>query len=207
MLHNFASSGANGCYPDGTLLRDGAGALHGATFICGAYNSGTVFRLKPPAPGETKWTLSRLYTFRDGNDGSVPASGLIMDGEGALYGTTEFGGRNLQGVVYKLKPPASGSTKWTQTVLHDFHYNFATGDHDGANPGAGLVMDGTGALYGTTIGGGNPSSSGPGYGTVFKLTPPGPGQTKWKEQVLFRFAGGRDGWNPLSALQCCDTGG
>src|SRR6266508_3459135 len=61
-------------------------------------------------------------------------------------------------------------------------------------------MDGAGALYGTTIGGGNSSSSGAGYGTVFKLTPPGPGQTKWTEKVLYRFAGGWDGQSPLSVL-------
>ena len=156
VLYTFPGSGVTGCYPDGTLLRDPAGALYGATYTSGAHGSGTVFRLKPPLPGQTRWTPSLLYAFRDGDDGGLPNAGLVMDGSGALYGTTTYGGRDLQGVVYKLTPSA-GAARWTQTVLHSFHYNFATGDRDGANPGAGLVMDRAGALYGTTIGGGNPS--------------------------------------------------
>jgi hypothetical protein len=205
-LYAFPSSGAAGCYPDGTLLRDATGALYGATMLCGGYNGGTVFRLKPPSAGETRWTISLLHTFTGGYDGSWPAANLVMDASGALYGTTEFDGRDLQGVVYKLTPPPPGGTKWTETVLHAFHHNFATGDRDGDGPGAGLLMDGSGALYGTTLVGGNPSASGVGFGTVFKLTPPGPGQTIWTETVLYRFAGGSDGENPASTLVADSTG-
>ena len=67
-------------------------------------------------------------------------------------------------------------------------------------------MDGSGALYGTTLVGGNPSTSGVGFGTVFKLTPPGPGQTTGTETVLYRFAGGWDGENPASTLIADSTG-
>jgi uncharacterized repeat protein (TIGR03803 family) len=194
-----------GCYPDGALLRAATGALYGATLICGAYNAGTVFRLTPPAPGQTRWSPSVLYTFRGGNDGGVPAAGLVMDAQGALYGTTEFGGRNLIGVVFKLTPPRPGTTTWTETVLHNFSYNYATGDNDGANPTAGLLMDATGALYGTTIAGGRANPSGVGFGTVFKLTPRA-GTTAWTETVLYRFAGGADGHSPASALTADSTG-
>jgi uncharacterized repeat protein (TIGR03803 family) len=91
-------------------------------------------------------------------------------------------------------------------VLHDFHYNYAYDDRDGASPGAGLLMDRTGVLYGTTMKGGNPNSSGAGYGTVFKLTPPRQGETNWTETVLYRFTGGSDGWSPVSALVTDATG-
>src|SRR5438128_1319851 len=47
---------------------------------------------------------------------------------------------------------------------------------------------------------------GPGYGTVFKLTPPRPGETGWSETVLYRFAGGADGWSPLAVLTADATG-
>jgi uncharacterized repeat protein (TIGR03803 family) len=127
-----------------------------------------------------------------------------MDASGALYGTTTYGGRNLQGVVYKLTPSSGG--RWTHTTLYDFRYDFAYDVRDGANPGAGLLRDRTGALYGTTMKGGNPNSTGAGYGTVFKLTPPKPGQTRWTETVLYRFAGGADGWNPMSVLIADATG-
>lgn len=205
-LYAFRSGGAAGCYPAGTLLRDETGALYGATLLCGGYNGGTVFRLNPPSPGETRWTISLLHTFTGGNDGNWPEANLAMDASGALYGTALLGGQDLEGVVYKLTPPLPGGTKWTESVLHAFHHNFATGDRDGDGPGAGLLMDGSGALYGTTLVGGNPSTSGVGFGTVFKLTPPAPGQTTWTETVLYRFAGGSDGEDPASTLVADGTG-
>jgi hypothetical protein len=52
--------------------------------------------------------------------------------------------------VFKLTPPAKGHTAWTETVLHSF-----TGGADGAGPRGGLVLDTKGALYGTTILGGD----------------------------------------------------
>jgi uncharacterized repeat protein (TIGR03803 family) len=33
-----------------------------------------------------------LHSFTGGSDGSIPSAGLIADKQGALYGTTEFGG-------------------------------------------------------------------------------------------------------------------
>src|SRR6185437_7647444 len=105
-----------GTYPDGTLLRDASGALYGATWLGGRYDNGTIFKLTPPAPGQTRWTFTVLHTFTGGNDGGLPAAGLVMDASGALYGTTESGGSYLnEGVAYKLTPPAPGSTRWTET--------------------------------------------------------------------------------------------
>jgi uncharacterized repeat protein (TIGR03803 family) len=195
-----------GFQPDGALLRDPAGALYGANLLGGLYNDGTVFRLSPPAPGHSDWTLSVLHTFTGWTDGNWPSAGLVLDAEGSLYGTTQFGGVNSNGVVFKLSPPAAEGDEWHETVLHDFTYDFAYGDHDGAGPAAGLVMDQTGALYGTTMGGGTPDRSANGFGTVFKLSPPAAGAGQWQETVLYRFAGGSDGRNPFSALQIDSAG-
>ena len=96
-VYAFPESGTMGCYPDGTLLRDAAGALYATTYACGPANSGSVVRLKPPEPGQTRWTPSLLYTFRDGDDGSTPNAGLVMDASGALYGTTTYGGAQPSG--------------------------------------------------------------------------------------------------------------
>src|SRR5438309_2060339 len=87
----FPSSGVQwtGAYPDGTLLRDASGALYGANLAAGRYDNGTIFKLTPPAPGQTRWTFSVLHTFTGGNDGGLPAANLVMDASGALYGTTE----------------------------------------------------------------------------------------------------------------------
>jgi uncharacterized repeat protein (TIGR03803 family) len=205
-LYTFPESGKAGYYPTGNLCRDKAGALYGTTFLGGAYNQGTVFRLSPPGPGQRNWSFSVLYHFHGGNDGGAPFGGVVRDASGTLYGTAFAGGVNSNGVVFKLTPPAPGHSTWTETVLHDFSYDWVLKVHDGAGPCSGLIMDASGALYGTTIGGGATSQFGTGYGTVFKLMPPGPGQTAWTETVLYYFAGGADGQSPSSGLTIDSTG-
>ena len=96
---------------------------------------------------------------------------LISDTSGSLYGTTTGQGGTDAGIVFKLSPGPDG---WTMTVLHRFG-----GDNDGAYPNGGLAIDPTGALYGTTSGGGKD-----GIGTVFKLTPTNHG---WEELVIHTF--------------------
>ena len=135
------------------------------------------------APGETV-----LYRFQ-GTDGFAPNGDLIADSEGALYGTTVAGGTGCAGscgTVFKLTPPAAGQTQWTETVL----YNFCSQTNcvDGDIPVGNLVFDSQGALYGVTNEGGA-STCEYGCGTVFKLTPPGAGQTQWTESVLYSFQG------------------
>jgi hypothetical protein len=199
-LYSFGPYDKIGSNPNGTLLRDASGALYGTTMLGGAYYNGTILKLSPPGAGQTQWTLSVLYTFTGGSDGGTPNPGLVMDASGALYGTASSGGSWLnQGLVFKLTPPARGSTQWTETVLHYFYHSYAYGADDGANPSGGLIMDRNGALYGTTDLGGNISSLSS-YGTVFKLTPLDAGRTKWAETILYRFGGGADGANPMSGV-------
>ena len=90
-----------------------------------AASGGTVFKLTPPAKGQTTWTETVLYRFCSqpgGSDGANPSAGLIADKEGALYGTTACR-RELAGcgTVFKLTPPAKGQTAWTETVLYSFY--------------------------------------------------------------------------------------
>jgi uncharacterized repeat protein (TIGR03803 family) len=120
---------------------------------------GTVFKLTPPAKGQTVWTGTVLYGFKGGSDGTDPYAGLIADKQGALYGTTSLGGSG-SGTVFKLTPLAKGQTVWTETVLYRFK-----GNSDGSGPSAGLIADKQGALYSTTGGGGTGNG-----GMVFKLT-------------------------------------
>jgi hypothetical protein len=80
-----------------------------------------------------------LYNFMDSPDGAYPTAGLISDAQGALYGTTSEGGipncgpfapeQTGCGTVFKLTPPASGQTQWTETVLYTFQ-----GGSDGWQP-------------------------------------------------------------------------
>lgn len=192
VLHSFTGY-PDGIDPLGRLAMDSSGALYGTTYGGGMTGSGwgTVFKLTPPAAGKTQWTKTLLYAFTAGADGSHPRGGVIIDSKGALYGTTADGG--LAGKVFKLTPPVPPATKWTYTVL----YSFGSGS-DGNTPLAGLIMDSTGALYGTTAYGGGYGY----YGTVFKLTPPAAPKTQWTETVLHRFpsASTSDGFGPYAGL-------
>jgi len=199
-LYAFPSNGSKGCYPVGTLLRDGAGALYGATFECGAGGYGTVFKLVPPLAGHTTWSVSVLRSFSEDVSGGALNANLVMGANGAVYGTAAEYGNYLEGVVFRLNPPAAGQTNWTETVLHAFDYNFAYNIADGSGPNA-VIIDNNGVLYGTTYRGGSTADpSALGFGTVFKLAPPIPGQTNWQETVLYRFNGGNDGQNPSAPL-------
>jgi uncharacterized repeat protein (TIGR03803 family) len=158
VLYSFCSvSGcADGSGPWGDLVLDSAGNLYGTTFQGGALNYGTVFKVDPTGQ-ETV-----LYSFcsQDCTDGALPLDGLVRDSVGNFYGTTQSGGANFYGTVFKL------DTTGKETVLYSF-----SGYSDGGVPYAGLVMDSGGNLYGTTSQGGIYFSGLAGYGTVFKVIP------------------------------------
>lgn len=188
VLYSF-TGGADGGFPEAALILDTAGNLYSTTVEGGSGFGGTVFRLFPNSDGS--WTESVIYNFT-GKDGGGPYAGLIFDVAGNLYGTTSGGGVGY-GVIFELTPNADGS--WRETVLHGFD------NGDGAQPVAGLVFDQAGDLYGTTIYGGNVSRgrcTGSGCGVVFKLTPNSNGT--WKENVLHKFADGRDGGFPYAGV-------
>ncbi len=182
--------GSDGVRPIRALVADAKGALYGTTFE-GGLNNGTAFKLTPPTLRGGQWTETVLYRFKGGSDGSQPASNLIFDTQGALYGTTYHGGKPGNGIVFKLTPPAVSGGQWTETVL----YSFKGAPSDGASPSAGLVLDAKGVLYGATEGGGSFNS-----GTAFKLTPPSSGKGPWTETVLYNFDRGKDAMSPSSPL-------
>jgi uncharacterized repeat protein (TIGR03803 family) len=198
------------------LVGDGTGALYGTTYLGGdqgpfcASLCGVVYKLMPPAPGQTKWKESVIHTFTNANgDGANPSAGLITDEHGALYGTTQIGGADESGcftlgcgTVFKLTPPGRGRSGWTETVLHTF-----TGvNGDGYAPVASLLLDRRGALYGTTPFDLSGGCGGLGCGNVFKLTPPAPGQHAWTESILYAFTGGADGGQTFSGVIADERG-
>ncbi len=135
-------------------------------------------------PAQT--TLTTLHNFTGGSDGAYPDGNVTVDpSTGAIYGTTLSGGSSSKGTIYKLTPPAGGVGDWSESVLYTF-----TGGADGGAPGAGLVFDNAGALYGTTL----ESNNSPNGGVAFKLAP-GPNGS-WSYSVLYTFTGGADGNRP-----------
>jgi uncharacterized repeat protein (TIGR03803 family) len=172
VLYNFMG-GADGYYPYAGVIQDSAGNLYGTTISGGTAGWGTVYKLDPTGH-ETV-----LHSFTGGADGNYPAAGVIRDSAGNLYGTTEYGGTEGFGVVYKLDSTGH------ETVLHSF-----PGGADGAVPSGGVIRDSAGNLYGTTQQGG----SAWGYGVVYKLDSSG------QETVLHSFSGTDGGGVPIAGL-------
>jgi uncharacterized repeat protein (TIGR03803 family) len=165
-LYHFGGGGDNGNQPHG-LLAGKNGVFYGTTVLGGSpANAGMVFQLAPTNHGP--WTLTPLYSFTNGSDGALPAMTPITDALGNLYGTAFAGGISANGTVFKLTPPTQPGGAWTETTLYQFQ-----GASDGSNPSASLILGKDGALYGTTVSGGQVSSvcdSGS-CGTVFRIVP------------------------------------
>jgi uncharacterized repeat protein (TIGR03803 family) len=183
VLHRFAG-GSDGEYPSVGDLIDVSGVLYGTT-AQGGTGLGTVYSITPAGVEKV------LYAFQgqtSGTDGIFPVAGLI-NVNGTLYGTTLNGGSFSScsggcGTVYSM------STSGAEKVVYRF-----TGGSDGDNPLAALI-DVNGLLYGTTTSGGccGNCALGTGCGTIYSIS------TSGAETVLYRFAGGTDGFYPAAPL-------
>src|SRR5207237_1880680 len=99
--------------------------------------NGCVFKLAQDRAG-----MRILYSFNNFNgDGWFAQGGLVRGSDGILYGTTQNGGTNGVGTVFRLHTDGSG-----YAILHAFKPY----DDQGRNPHAGLIEGSDGALYGTT---------------------------------------------------------
>ncbi len=139
---------------NGKRTEGGAGNLYGTTSVGGFYGCGTVFELTPSSDGT--WAETTLYAFTGGSDGGTPMAGLVFDGDGNFYGTTESGGggplRYLSpfGLWHRVQTEPFSRRELAEGVLHAF-----AGCDDEANPLAGLIFDANGNVYGTTSAGGH----------------------------------------------------
>jgi uncharacterized repeat protein (TIGR03803 family) len=191
LLHAFACQHGDGCGVLDHPILDAAGNLYGTTELGGGSKDcgggcGTVYQLHPLFGGKWKETIIHSFGSFKG-DGIGPGVGaLTIDGSGTLYGTTDVGGPNGYGTVFKLTPGSDG--RWKETILHSF-----TQGADGDHVSAGVVMDKAGNLYGTTISGGTQCDC----GVVYKLAPGTNG--RWTYTVLHRFTG-YDGAQPDANL-------
>ena len=163
---------------DGVLY--GTTARGGSSATCTG-GCGTVFSVTPAGAEKV------LYSFKGGNDGSVPLAGLTVIG-GVLYGTTQQSGSAGNGTVFKI------TTAGKLTTLYGFK-----GSPDGAGPVQDLTTSKTvpNTLFGITQNGGTTGTKNcgqAGCGTVYSIT------TLGKETVLYRFKGSPDGTHPYASV-------
>jgi hypothetical protein len=138
------------------------------------FDSGTYSVIVSNAAGFGVWTaslsvfaqsaagvgVSSVHTFTPASDGGHP-NGLVLGHDGALYGTTSFGGSNSvidggagNGTFFRF------TTNGTLTTIYSF-----AGGADEADPSSSLVEGSNGVFYGTTS-----SAINGQYGTVFAAT-------------------------------------
>jgi uncharacterized repeat protein (TIGR03803 family) len=145
-LATFYGTGASN--PLGGVAVDSSGNLYG-TIDTGGFNGwGEVFEV---AAGSN--TITRLASFNSPANGQKPNAGVTLDASGNLYGTTSQGAANGYGAVWEV---AKGSSAITALV--------AFSGTNGSAPEAGLTLDGSGNLYGSTNGGGANAE-----GSVFEI--------------------------------------
>ena len=188
VLHAFRGL-PDGSFPYAPMIFGADGNLYGTTATGGTPSRfatglgdcqagcGTIFELqRQPALCEgasCRWKEVVLYRFPGAAYGSQPGfdAPINFDRAGNLYGTAQTGGSFVGicngnygcGVVFELSPSADG---WTEKVLYTF-----AGATDGAWPGAGLIFDKAGNLYGTTT------------WTAFQLAPNG---SQWDFHLILQ---------------------
>lgn len=177
----FQFDGIHGAGPQGNLVFDQQGNIYSTAAFGGPSGYGCAFQLVPSGGG---WTANILHSFLSSPvDGGVSHAGFVADQSGNLYGMTVWGGAG--GIVYEITQSGSG---WNYRILHHF-----MGNAGGSEPWAGLIMDRSGNLYGTTLTGG-PGSVG---GTVFMLSP---SNGSWTFHPLYDFLWPGPIWAPWSTL-------
>jgi uncharacterized repeat protein (TIGR03803 family) len=154
-LYSFCSqaSCADGAFPESGLVLASNGYLYGTTYNGGDFGSGTVFAISPTGHFKTLYKFCQLANCVDGAN---PYSGLTQGPDGNLYGTTNAGGANGDGAIYRITPGGHF------TLLHSFD---AT---DTGFPVTAPVLANDGNLYGSTWAGGSE-----GAGSIYEITTAG----------------------------------
>lgn len=102
VLRSFTGVGGDGKWPRSTMVQSRSGVLYGTTSSGGASGCGTIFQINPDGSG---YTVLKSF-LQNSYDGNSPHAGLLLVNDGTLYGTTSAGGRDQNGTIFLVVPPA-----------------------------------------------------------------------------------------------------
>jgi uncharacterized repeat protein (TIGR03803 family) len=203
ILSTFGGSPAN---PFAPLIRDSHGVYYGTTTLVGGHGS-VFFMTDNGSDPPTVTGGGTLCSFTGtGGDGDTPRAALLQAADDTFYGTTQYGGANNLGTIFRMdvvRDVDGVPTGATCATIYDFAGVSASPPsppHDGALPVAALILASDGNIYGTTYVGGENN-----LGTIFRLVV-GAGPT-YSVELLHSFAGAADGEKPYAALLQSAPGG
>lgn len=143
IIHDFTGGVTDSTIPGYGVVTDSDNNLYGVAPYDNNWGFGMVYELSYP-----NWQETSIWAFTGGIDGSTPASDLVWDSSGNLYGTTIYGGANNCGVVFELSPSING---WTETTLVSFPCGVGSASGQAGN----IVIDTIhSTIYGTVYVGG-----------------------------------------------------
>jgi uncharacterized repeat protein (TIGR03803 family) len=171
VVHIFAGKPTDGAFANGELTHDSAGNFYGTTVDGGDNGVGTVFKM------DSTGNVTILHSFANDFNGDQPYGGLLLDGQGNLYGTT------LEDTVFRLD--------LSNDILKTLH-EFGIGNDGGGIVSRMVTIDGD-LYFVTGSGGANCVNSG--CGRILKMTKGG------TETVLYTFTGGADGARPQGLVR------
>ncbi len=142
-LASFSDTVNPNYYSLSGLVVDSSGNLFGTTEGGGAYQMGTVYEVVAGSG-----TITPLVSF-NGSDGAYPTGGLVLAGNGNLFGTTNNDGAYGGGTVFEISPTAptvsvsdaggtyNGSTTFPATAT----ITGTNGEPASTLEGVGLTLD------------------------------------------------------------------
>jgi len=146
----YVFDGSQGEIPYGNLIMANNGTLYGLASGGGTKLSGVIFSFNPSGN-----VYGDVYNFEGAGNGFAPHGSLALGDDGNLYGMTELGGNNSDGILFRFNPDSSTFKK-----LYDFN------GINGSVPHGSLFNGTNRILYGMTSSGGTDS-----LGNIFSFNP------------------------------------
>jgi uncharacterized repeat protein (TIGR03803 family) len=154
---NYAPDGRS---PEGDLVLAVNGKLYGMTSYGGLNNDGVLFEIDTASGACVK-----KFDFKEDTTGANPSGSLMVAGNGNLYGMTDIGGKNNDGVLFEWDPFSNGYSVRSEFDERD----------NGMGPKSHLTEGSNHKFFGVTTNGGIYYYDGRGgyysYGVLFEWDP------------------------------------
>jgi uncharacterized repeat protein (TIGR03803 family) len=174
VVHTF--SAIQSAFPSPSVNSDGAspgagmtlgsdGNLYGTTTTGGINGAGIIFSLSPNGKLTDLWDFQPVLDSDSQEFYGFGPNELTAGPMGFFYGTTQGGGTNRTGTIFKMAPSGQEVDVY---VFSAAGTDVSASNPDGMIPTGALVLGTNGNFYGTTQYGGTN-----GNGTIFQVTPNG----------------------------------